>query len=86
MIIHALQTLLLLNKKYLSDVQIPRTCSQKRVLTKKSSERVVFSKEYDLRLPALSKIVQKHWRSMILDPWLKQVIVDPPVVAYRRRS
>ena len=31
-IIHALQTVLHLNKKYLSDVQIPRMCIQIRLL------------------------------------------------------
>ena len=30
--VHALQTVFNLNKKYLSDVQIPRTCIQKRLL------------------------------------------------------
>ena len=41
---------------------------------------IVFAVEYDPRLPALSKIVQKHWRSM------KQVFDDPPMIAYGRPS
>ena len=39
MIIHALQTVLHLNTKYLSDVQIPRICIQSRLLYTLKSEK-----------------------------------------------
>ena len=40
MIIHVLQTVLNLNKKYLSNVQIPLTCIQNRLLNTLNSEKI----------------------------------------------
>ena len=40
---------------------------------------------WDPRLPTLSPILQKHWRSMVLmDPHLNEVFPQPPLVAYKR--
>ena len=39
---------------------------------------------YDPRLPAIPAIVRKHWRTMTLDPYLKEVFPLPPLVAYKR--
>ena len=40
MIIYALQTVLPLNKKYLSDVQVPCTCFQNKLLNTLNKEKI----------------------------------------------
>ena len=38
------------------------------------------------RLPAIQSIQAKHWRSMVgQDPYLSEVFVQPPLIAYRRQ-
>ena len=44
----------------------------------------IFVINYDPRLPSIPSIVKKHWRSMTLDPRLKEIFPDPPLVAYKR--
>ena len=40
---------------------------------------------YDPRLPSITGIVRKHWRTMVNnDPHLKEVFPLPPLVAYKR--
>ena len=39
---------------------------------------------YDPRLPSITKIVHKHWRTMSKDPYLQQVFSEPPRIAYKR--
>ena len=74
----------IIDKAILKAKAIPRCEALKRVDTKKSLDRVVFSIEFNPRLPSLSTILQKHWRSMTLDPWLKEVFKFPPMIAFRR--
>ena len=50
---------------------------------KPSKNRPVFVIHYDPRLPSIPTIVQKHWRTMIQDPRLKEVFPAPPLVAYK---
>ena len=38
----------------------------------------------NLRLPSISKIVSRHWRTMRQDPYLAKVFPQPPLVAYKR--
>ena len=47
--------------------------------------RPVFAVSWDPRLPSINVVQQKHWRAMVaLDPYLKEVFPQPPLVAYRR--
>ena len=49
--------------------------------------RPVFVISWDPRLPPLEPIQQKHWRAMTtLDPYLKEVFPEPPLLAYRRQK
>ena len=64
---------------------ITRTEALKRVVRSKTTHRSVFAITYDPRLPSISKIVQKHWRSMKQDPYLAEVFPLPPLVAYKRQ-
>ena len=50
----------------------------------KNSKRPVFVVLYDPRLPSITSIVRKHWRSMInQDPQLKETFPQAPLVAYK---
>ena len=53
-------------------------------MKKKNHDRVVFAVNFDPRLPSISDILKRHWRTMTLDPWMKEVFVDPPMVAFKR--
>ena len=40
---------------------------------------------WDPRLPPLSPDLEKHWRSIVtMDPYLKKVFPEPPIVANKR--
>ena len=51
---------------------------------KKETNRTIFVLTYNPALPSVSKILQKHWRVMTQDPYLKEVFPQPPMVAFRR--
>ena len=63
---------------------IPRNEALKKVYREKTTSRPVFVMHYDPRLPSIPAIVRKHWRTMTLDPRLKEIFPDPPLVAYKR--
>ena len=51
----------------------------------KTNNRPVLVLQYDPKLPSLSKIINKHYRSMVTqDQYLKDVFPLPPLVAYKR--
>jgi hypothetical protein len=63
--------------------KIPRQEALKQV-EKKIQSRPVFVTQYDPRLPSITNIVRKHWRSMVTqDPKLQEVFPDPPLIAYK---
>ena len=64
--------------------KIPRNEALKRVQSVKTSRRPVFVVNFDPRLPAISAILSKHWRTMTQDPRLKEIFPEPPLVAYKR--
>ena len=49
-----------------------------------NSKRPVFVINFDPRLPSITDIVRKHWRTMIQDPRLCEIFPLPPLVAYKR--
>ena len=64
---------------------IPRSEAIKKVIRKQDPDRVVFVVQYDPRLPSISNVLHKHYRTMIAsDPSLKEVFPKPPMVAYKR--
>ena len=65
---------------------VPRALAIRQVAkAPQSSMRPVFVVSFDPRLPDLSNITQKHWRSMNnMDPYLAEVFKEPPLIAYRR--
>ena len=64
---------------------VPREEALKKVVKTKTNNRPVLVLQYDPRLPSLSKIINKHYRSMVTqDQYLKEVFPLPPLVAYKR--
>ena len=64
-------------------LKISREEALKKV-EKKENKRPVFVISYNPALPSVSHILQKHWRVMVTDPYLKKVFPKPPMVAFRR--
>ena len=63
--------------------QIPRQEAIKKV-EKKQQQRPVLVVQYDPRLPSITDIARRHWRTMVSrDPKLQQVFPEPPLVAYK---
>jgi hypothetical protein len=66
------------------DRAIPRIEALKKVEKDKTNQRPVFVVQYDPRLPSITSIVRKHWRSMVnQDPQLKETFPLAPLVAYK---
>lgn len=63
---------------------VPRDQALKKVSKEKATKRPVFVIHFDPRLPSISEIVRKHWRTMTKDPRLKEIFPVPPMVAYKR--
>ena len=51
---------------------------------KKKNERVIISVKYHPKLPSVSKIIVKHWKTMTKDIEAKDAFPKPPMVAYRQ--
>ena len=51
---------------------------------KKSINKTVFVVIFDPRFPSLTRIVNKHYRTMIQDPHLKEVFSEGFIIAYKR--
>ena len=64
-------------------LKISRAEAIKKV-EKQKNERPVFILTFNPALPSVSHSLQKHWRVMISDPYLKKVFPKPPMVAFRR--
>ena len=63
--------------------KIPRKEALQKV-EKEHQQRPVFVIQYDPRLPSITGIARRHWRSMVSrDPNLQEVFPDPPLVAYK---
>ena len=66
---------------------VPRAEAIKCIVrdTPTTTRRPIFVATWDPRLPPLSPILNKHWRSMVsMDPYLKEVYPEPPLVAHKR--
>ena len=62
---------------------IPRIEALKRV-TKKENNRVVFAITFNPRLPSVSGIIVKHWRTMTKDKKMLEMFPKPPMVAFKQ--
>ena len=65
---------------------IPRTVARKKVVKSVLSKRPIAVVSWDPWLSLIDTIQQKHWHVMTLDPYLKGVFPEAPLVAYRRQT
>jgi hypothetical protein len=66
---------------------IPREEALKKVEKPKNSQRPVFVVQHDPRLPSITNIVKKYWRTMVSqDPQLNEAFPLPPLIAYKVAS
>ena len=63
---------------------VPRNEALKRVFKPKTRKRTVFVVRHDPRLPSVTNVMKKHWRTMTLDPHMAEVYPAPPMVAHTR--
>ena len=87
---------MLIERKYPSGVidhainkakAIPRTQALRPVVRNQTNNRQACVVYWDPRLPSLSAIKRKHWRSMVsFDPYLAKVFPEPPLTAYKRQK
>ena len=62
---------------------IPREKALERVVKAKNN-RVMFTVTYNPKLPSISKIIIKHWRTMTKDKKLSNTFEQPPMVAFKQ--
>jgi hypothetical protein len=66
---------------------IPRKAALKRSQKKEQPKGPIFAVKFDPRLPSVSSITAKHWRSMTSqDQYLAEVFPQPPLTAFRRQT
>ena len=66
--------------------KVPRKAALKKVIKNNQTKRPVFALTYDPRLPSITNLQTKHWRSMVSrDKYLENVFPSPPLTAYKRQ-
>ena len=67
---------------------IPRAIAIRKVAREHTqNRRPVFVLSWDPRLPSVSAITQRHWRSMTSqDKLMKDTFPEPPLIAYKRQK
>ena len=67
---------------------IPRAVAIRKVVRENTTvRRPVFVVSWDPRLPSLSAITQRHWRSMVSqDKLMEETFPEPPLIAYKRQK
>ena len=66
---------------------IPRDQALKCILRQETNKRPTFVVSYDPRMPSISFITKRHYRSMVLqDRYLGNVFPEPPLIAYKRQK
>ena len=66
--------------------KVPRKAALKKVVKKVQTKRPVFAVTYDPRLPSITNMQAKHWRSMVSrDKYLGDVYPSPPLTAFKRQ-
>ena len=53
-------------------------------VTKKKTDRVVLALTYHPKLPSISNIIKKHWRTMSKDPKAQEMFPQPPMIAFKQ--
>ena len=53
-------------------------------VTKKPNDRVICALTFNPKLPSVSHILQKHWKTMSADSKMLKIFPKPPMVAFRQ--
>ena len=53
-------------------------------MEKKPNNRVICALTFNRKLPSVSKVIHKHWKTMTTEPKLLNVFPKPPMVAFRQ--
>ena len=64
-------------------LRVERSEALKKV-TKKKNDRVMFTVTFNPRLPSISNIVNKHYKTMTMDLRMKKMFPSPPMIAFRQ--
>jgi hypothetical protein len=84
--------IMLLSRKYNKGIintaikkalELDRTEALKKV-SKKPNERVICALTFNPKLPSVSNIIHKHWKTMTTDKNMLEVFPKPPMVAFRQ--
>ena len=65
-------------------LEVKREDALKRVEKTKKKDRVTFVVTYNPKLPSISGIINKHWKTLTRDRDAKEVFPLPPMVAYKQ--
>ena len=63
---------------------VPRPEALRKVERTKVTKRPVFVIGYDPRLPSITQIINRHWRTMQQDPYMAEIFPQLPLVTYKR--
>ena len=55
-------------------------------IEKKQIDRVVFPLDYHPALPSIREMIKKAHRTMVKDPYLKEIFPKPLMVDYHRKN
>ena len=64
-------------------LETDRTEVLKKVV-KKQNDRVTCALTFNPKLPSISKVLQKHWKTMTADKKRLKIFPKPPMVAFRQ--
>ena len=53
-------------------------------VVKHKNERTVLAITYHPKVPSISTIIKKHWRTMSKDPKAKEIFPQPPMIAFKQ--
>ena len=66
--------------------RVPREAALRKVPIKRKNKRPVFAVTFDPRLPSITSLQARHWRTMISrNQYLAEVFPSPPLTAYKRQ-
>ena len=66
--------------------KVPRKQALRKNKKKEQQKRPVFAVQFDPRMPSITNLVSKHWRSMTSqNQYLAEVFKEPPLTAFKKQ-
>ena len=66
-------------------ISIPRNKLLNKVKTS-NTERFLLTVTYNRTLPDLKAIIDKNWHILQIEPKLKEIFAEPPILAFKRNK